>query len=61
MLNYEAEKRVHARIQAESSWRESLSQGDYLDALAKYKTPHSTSYNFITGWAHAKIIDIDPK
>ena len=48
MLNYETDKcSVYDRIEREVAWRESLKIGDELDAISKYKTPHSTSYHYI--------------
>ena len=37
----------------------SLKPGDYIDALAKYKTPSSNNYHFIQGWARARVLDAD--
>ena len=59
-LNFEAERMtVHSRIEKEAEWRMSLSPGDYIDAMAKYKTPTSNNYHFIQGWARAKVLEAD--
>ena len=58
-LNFEAEKRVYARIESEAQWRQSLQVSDYLDATAHYKTPNGTKYSFIIGWSPAKVLAID--
>lgn len=41
MLDFEAEKKAYARIESEAEWRNSLAEGDYLDAVTTYKTPAS--------------------
>ena len=62
MLNFEAEQRTHQRIQEEAEFREGLKVGDYLDAQARYNIPQTNSnFNFIVGWAHAKVLEIDYK
>ena len=55
-LEFESQKKLYARVESESDWRNSLGEGDYLDAITHYKTPQSASYNFICGWAQAKVI-----
>lgn len=62
-LNFEADRvTTYDRIQREANWRNSLKTGDYLDAVAKYKTPQSNSsstnnYNYITGWARGVVLE----
>ena len=58
-LNFESDNKIYARISAEAEWRTGLSVGDYIDALAQYKTPSSNQYHFILGWAHAKVLEVD--
>lgn len=57
-LKLEADRvTTYDRIQREADWRNNLKTGDYLDALAKYKTPMSNSYHYITGWARAVVLE----
>ena len=60
-LNFESESKIHNRIAHEADWRNSIAVGDYLDALAQYKTPSSNQFKFVLGWAHAKVLAIDEK
>ena len=59
-INFEAERRAfYTRIESESHWRQNLNVGDDLDAMSRYKTPSSTQYHFIRGWAKAKVLAAD--